>query len=674
MHVAADGYLPTGEPYLAATGWVNAVAFRFRLAGAATIGMLQAPLTFVQGDASGAELVTYTQSLGDWIQPAAIDDSGVTVAPGDYCNQHRISGIGVYIAGYIPRGCQLEAVALADGVPVREVVCEPQLIGTNRTVTTYSLNLDFNYTDSSLTSVSADQIRLVLRSPASGTMTSRLLSLPEPIRWYRPQATVEITEIQQLADRISVQYRIVTTDPQFPDVPPLADSLDPILDGLHVKIEALCFGQPPPGCAPIEDLSMELNPSVYPPFANTSEIKYADLRFSDPEALHAAITHIKAELGVYRGVELHRAVAYSLVDFKTVMTSDRSYIVGTLDSLTIVDDGDGDVRCSGEDLIGTFGLTVDDLTQDLATTFKNSTVKQVFNFPVEYNAESRWLETDAIDTWEIDLPVYCGQEAFMNQNALGMAVTLLDDDALASSVYVFLDLVFKAAEIVATAFGQSWASEVLDFVDSCIDGLLQAGSVTDQVGTGAALLPPSVGWGLAFTNEWQWNDARYSHDTGYGQSLHSEFRARRVMLRPRASTIRVRLDKIVIHADGDYGEAEIYGKWRVYDGRQTMLQEASVAEGRIPEHGYLEVDDPYTWRIDKVIFESSAMNIGPVLFIEVAVWDQDDPEASNDHDILGDCCWTEWIHDPDWTSKSLEGHSNREGSITVFVTVEEVTP
>ena len=68
------------------------------------------------------------------------------------------------------------------------------------------------------------------------------------------------------------------------------------------------------------------------------------------------------------------------------------------------------------------------------------------------------------------------------------------------------------------------------------------------------------------------------------------------------------------------------------------------------------------------------MNIGPVLFIEVAVWDQDDPEASNDHDILGDCCWTEWIHDPDWTSKSLEGHSNREGSITVFVTVEEVTP
>jgi hypothetical protein len=290
--------------------------------------------------------------------------------------------------------------------------------------------------------------------------------------------------------------------------------------------------------------------------------------------------------------------------------------------------------------------------------------KQSITFPIDYNQDSRWLKTTADDTWQVGLPVFCEQEVYMQQG-MAMGVMLLDDDSLPGLVLKLIDFVFKAAEAVASAFGEEWVSAPLDFLESFIDKMLMVNAVTDRIGTGSALVTRATGWGVSFgDDDTQWQDPEVLHCSNEDGSVWPTFRSKRVLIPPDPKHIRVTLDKIEITQDGDDWDAELWGKWRIWDGKSYELS------GRFPDSGYLHKDDPITWDLGIGMYDRT--DVGPFLYLEVAVWDADEPFIGDNHDNLGNCHWLLWPYDEGFASTNLVGYSRREGEIKVYVNVEEV--
>ena len=63
--------------------------------------------------------------------------------------------------------------------------------------------------------------------------------------------------------------------------------------------------------------------------------------------------------------------------------------------------------------------------------------------------------------------------------------------------------------------------------------------------------------------------------------------------------------------------------------------------------------------------------MGPFVYCEVVLWDEDDPSICNDNDNLGVFTWIEYIHEDGWAPKTLNDISSREGCVEVTVEITD---
>jgi len=681
-----------GVPYVPVRhGW-GAALFRFRLADYTLRETLDEELRFGIGSLTGQvrlpAVAQTNQPLAlTWNQSGAIDDDqtspeGIRFEPGEYPNQIVATSIPFQQlddwaeAGHsylwplnLPN--YLLARPLSNGVAIAGLRVPPARLdqATGRA----SLTIEYDFSDTPAETVTADQIQFfIVETPdlsALELVGQRLLTLEEPLTWHRPPIQPEITETVQEGVQLRTTVRCTLFTPSDPSMPTVHQSLGPD-EFVGVQIKALLFGQELP-----EPIQSELHELRIGP--DTAASTFTESLHYEGSGQFQVSNQLGAYVGVYArnhggtGPYLKRSLAYTLVDQVTLWKNVNSFIVATLDQVTIYDDGDGDLRGRGEDLMNIIAMTTDAASVEEALAvfkpdYEGDAIKKELVWPVEVNKDSRWRETDASAdkpaTLNLQLPVFSLKEQNMRP-VLGVAVMLVDDDTIPAFVTWLINILFEIAAQIAMAYGQDYLVVVLNFLQDFVNKMVAKDAAPDQIETAGLLITQKDGWGVKVTSA-----SDMASRVGYLKDgkMVPTFRVQRLVVPPDPKPVTVVLKSIYVRNDGDGGldgKGEIYGKIRVNDGKHT------IAEVRFPTSGTKDVEDPYTWNLELTAF--ATREVGPVLYIEVVVWDEDEPSIGNDHDNLGICTWTEYPYSDGWTPKTLTQTSAIEGDVQVTVEIKD---
>ena len=118
-----------------------------------------------------------------------------------------------------------------------------------------------------------------------------------------------------------------------------------------------------------------------------------------------------------------------------------------------------------------------------------------------------------------------------------------------------------------------------------------------------------------------------------------QYSIRRVYL-PENLRARVRLEGIKTVENGDFANGEVFILARAISGFSASGAPAQ-STARIPASGHYSMGDGEEKVLSVVLFEGE---VKPFLYVEVNVWDEDNPEVEDQHDLLGGFfgLWLPW--------------------------------
>jgi hypothetical protein len=522
---------------------------------------------------------------------------------------------------------------------------------------------EFDWSDVEESVQTADRVVLAVMGAggSQGVLGQWVLELEEPLVWERAPvlASLGAEGFAPLASPpgLAVFGTWTTADA---GVAELLATLEPN-EFIGMRCEALINGHPVADPIESDVQELQLRPDA-------SATRRSCLFFESGTV--AGIT--TNEIGIYVGV-FHRDPDLGLiqtgrlgrteVDYVTQWPNINSFIVATLYALEIFDDGDT-LLGSGEDMLSVFGFTGSEVDpQTLATALQNGHGET--RWPVELGKNARWRETDAPDTWETKLPFFTKREYEMRSD-LALAFHLMDDDSLPAALMALKSKLLQIGAAVATAFGQTYIATALNLVDSLTTKFAQYVGMSDEIELGAVILPQEpLHWGLGAAPD-SFADVMYLK---HGGKATPTLGVDRQIISPEPSPLIVRFKELEVIHDGDtglYGRGEVFCKCRVLDG-------ITESEVRFPESGHRSMDNGDRYLIpesDQVVFRTDA--VGPVLYVEIAVWEEDDPDWGNDHDNLGNLTWLELPHGEGWSVPLvLEGTDSNEGKFRAVFEVRE---
>jgi hypothetical protein len=134
-------------------------------------------------------------------------------------------------------------------------------------------------------------------------------------------------------------------------------------------------------------------------------------------------------------------------------------------------------------------------------------------------------------------------------------------------------------------------------------------------------------------NDWGVRDAIYqSNPETINGKIEVTYSIRRITI-PNDMKARVQLQRIKTHESGDFATGEVFMHTRVASNIAGEALDARIQ--RFPKAGHHSMGDGATWSNfgpNAVLYDGP---IGPFLYLEVGVWDEDNPGVGDDHDMLG---------------------------------------
>ncbi len=139
---------------------------------------------------------------------------------------------------------------------------------------------------------------------------------------------------------------------------------------------------------------------------------------------------------------------------------------------------------------------------------------------------------------------------------------------------------------------------------------------------------------------------------------------------PEGLRARVRLEGIKTVENGDTFNGEIFLMARAISGfASTGRPIQHVA--RIPSSGHYSMGDGEERVLSTVLFEGA---VSPFLYVEVMVWDEDNPEVGDQHDLLGGFfgLWLPWklSHLPGGEKRLVIPKSTPDGEVLIYLRIE----
>ena len=148
-----------------------------------------------------------------------------------------------------------------------------------------------------------------------------------------------------------------------------------------------------------------------------------------------------------------------------------------------------------------------------------------------------------------------------------------------------------------------------------------------------------------------------------------QYSIRRVSL-PEGLRVRVRLEGIKTVENGDSFNGEIFIQARTVSGfaaNGAPLQRTA----RIPASGHYSMGDGEEKVLSAVLFEGE---VRPFLYVEVMVWDEDNPSLHDQHDLLGGLfgLWLPWrlSNLPGGEKRLVFPKSTPDGEVRIYLRVE----
>jgi len=289
-----------------------------------------------------------------------------------------------------------------------------------------------------------------------------------------------------------------------------------------------------------------------------------------------------------------------------------TYIVVTIDSLIIHDDTDP--AGPGELMLFTYAGSGDSV--------------QKLNWPYRI-----WYEVSGGTTIAKRIPVFALKEGEMGDN-LAVSVTAIDNDQMPGWLETILDVLLAPVYLITTiteTVGESVADLELQLGGDVAAGLADAVHGNERIGAVNKVYLKSDNWGVSGT--------QYSVRGG---DLTVKYSIQKVSV-PRNSRLGVKVYNVTFSDTGDYYDGEVF--MYVRGAANYGEKDLSGVAYRFPEHG--------TWDLgDNAFIHSGACTPdgsggcpenplfsyeenGPFIFIELGGWDEDNPDAGDDHDSIG---------------------------------------
>ncbi|MBI4294977.1 MAG: PKD domain-containing protein [Chloroflexi bacterium] len=276
--------------------------------------------------------------------------------------------------------------------------------------------------------------------------------------------------------------------------------------------------------------------------------------------------------------------------------------------------------------------------------------------------DARWYEASDGHTIEMNFPIFYQRQDLMGQR-LGIALVAQDDDSYPKWISVFLDVVVKLGELVCNIFGQAEIATALEIVNSVAQKAMEYSGATDLVDAYVNTeLNRSNGWGSEEYGGIVQSGGQFKEGGRMGYPL---IVVKKLTVPNPGKPLTVRLNDILTHESGDYYNGEVFIHTRVFDGFTTE-------EGDFPSRSLDDGEHYPLADYDPVIFHTDAA--GPFLYIEVDVWDEDEPDIADDHDMLGIATWLQEA--PSYglsgssvvLSKRVTGIDEGDVTVTVVIT------
>ncbi len=250
---------------------------------------------------------------------------------------------------------------------------------------------------------------------------------------------------------------------------------------------------------------------------------------------------------------------------------------------------------------------------------------------------------------------------------LGLYVGALEDDSVPSWVDTLISVVAKAGAFVANCFSQAEIAIALEMVGEFANQLMEKGSAPDLIQVWGVHLPMSEQWGIQGDGEISYTEGDFKKGSGDKYPfIKPKIRMELVEIPSGPKPITVTLKKIVTHESGDNFDGEVFIHTRTFDGLNPSSE---------LKFGPWGLSDGSTRNLNRVIYETEA--IGPYLYVEVDVWDEDSPELGDDNELLGVATWKFGppyygtnLEDPQCVGKLARRVKSPSGDVTVCIGIE----
>ena len=261
-----------------------------------------------------------------------------------------------------------------------------------------------------------------------------------------------------------------------------------------------------------------------------------------------------------------------------------------------------------------------------------------------------WYTVSGGGTIAKRIPVFALKESEMGDN-LAVSVTAIDNDQMPGWLETILDVLLAPVYLITTiteTVGESVADLELQLGGDVAAGLADAVHGNEQIGAVNKVYLKSEDWGVSGT--------QYSVRGG---DLTVKYSIHRVSI-PKNSRLGVKVYNVSISDTGDYYDGEVF----MYVRGATNFgdKDLSGVAYRFPEGG--------TWDLgDNAFIHSGACTPdgsggcpenplfsyeenGPFIFIELDAWDEDNPDAGDDHDSIGTLSYLLLYSDFDHTPRT----------------------
>lgn len=551
-------------------------------------------------------------------------------------------------SGYEPP-VYLGAVALKDGEPVQGLSMMPVIItdtGKGRVTSDVPIVLQFNSSDVATNTVSSDEVMLIMFA-AEGEESAPFYreTFPYVRTWTRTADSVSVSSCESLPatttepPRIRVVTRYTYTDASAQRVAGYGGVTKLWAEGLQLSepvgaySSRLTLNQPGSGTAA---LTVELEAGIV---ARTT---------------HVAV-YMESFVQSNRGEIRWEGLAQAVVECRSLLVNENAFVVATLEEIEILDDGDT-VTPVGEVMLATLGATSPEVTESN-------------RWPIEVT-NARWHEVHDTDESQRVLhpnfPFFT-RRLYQMGPVLGLYVGAIEDDSMPSWVGTLISVVAKAGALVANCFGQAEIASALEMVGEFANQLLAKGALPDLIQVWGVHLPMSEQWGIQGDGEISYTEGEFKKGSGDKYPfIKPKIRMELIELPSDPKPVTVTLKKIVIHENGDNFNGEVFIHTRAFDGVNPSSE---------LKFGTWSLSDGSTRNLNRVIYETEA--IGPYLYVEVDVWDEDLPDVGDDNELLGVATWKfgppyygSNIHDSQCAGELAKRVKTPSGDVTVCIGIE----